>query len=468
MRLRTLLLAVTVVLGAACSESDLRIPLDQARAPALPPSDELLEDADEVVALALADLEAYWEDTITELYGVRFEPLRGGYVPFGPTTPLPRCGQEQLRYEQVAENALYCPAADLIAWDRTTLIPDLQQRFGTLTVGMVMAHEFAHAVQNRAMTEGATVVLELQADCFAGAWVDDVDDRIATFSTDDGALDQAIAGLLELRDTVGVPGYDQMAHGSGFDRVGAFQDGFEQGPSACAAYEDDPPDVVAIPFSGLNDRLTGGNLPTEQLLDPLGLDLDAFFDTYVTRAGGRWAPVDELVFLDPADGPVRCGDSVVEGADLVDAAFHCVSDRTHYLDGTSLVPALEQIGDFAVAGEIARLHAFAAQARLRLDGDPAEEELHADCLAGAFAGAEFAERVPEVRDPTRDPLEQERRRIVDGMRPQQLRLSPGDLDEVVIAFLAFGSDGEASAFERTAAFRAGVVDGADACGRYLD
>ena len=58
-------------------------------------------------------------------------------------------------------------------------------------------------------------------------------------------LDQAVAGLLELRDTLGVPGYDAMAHGSGFDRVSAFQDGYEDGPTTCVAYEDEPPTVVA-------------------------------------------------------------------------------------------------------------------------------------------------------------------------------------------------------------------------------
>src|SRR5690606_11812022 len=151
------------------------------------------------------------------------------------------------------------------AWDRVNLIPDLQERFGSLTVGLVMAHEFAHAVQVRAGVLGATVTLELQADCFAGAWVDDVDDRIPTFHTGADALDSAVAGLLELRDSLGVPGYDASAHGSGFDRVSAFQEGYEDGPEACATYADDPPPVVAIPFGSATDQATGGNLPLDEL-----------------------------------------------------------------------------------------------------------------------------------------------------------------------------------------------------------
>ncbi len=62
-----------------------------------------------------------------------------------------------------------------------------------------------------------------------------------------------------------------------------------------------------------------------------------------------------------------------------------------------------------------------------------------------FSSAEFLQQIPE----------------------QQLQLSPGDLDEVIIAFLAFGGETEASAFERTAAFRAGFVQGFDACEAFL-
>ncbi|MFP5321037.1 MAG: neutral zinc metallopeptidase [Acidimicrobiia bacterium] len=447
MRRRTLLLAVILLAAGACTESDLTITIDR-------PADRTVEggpapdaeDADAVATLALQDLEAYWADAMLEVYGTRFEPLRGGYLPYGPGTPLPSCGQQALDYELVAENALYCPFEDYIAWDRTTLLPDLQARFGPLTVGMVMAHEFAHAVQNRADTEGAAVTLELQADCFAGAWVADVDDRLDTFSTGGDALDEAVAGLLELRDTLGVPGYAPVAHGSGFDRVSAFQDGYEGGPQVCAAFEQEPPTVVAIPFGSLDDEISGGNLPLEELVDPLVLDLESFFDEVFAGAGQDWEPVRGIELFDPADGPIRCGDDEVAGDELVDAAFHCAADGTHYLDGANLVPALEEIGDFAFGGEVARLHAFAAQDQLGLGtGDPEAEGLHADCFAGAYAGAEFAGAVPD----------------------QQLQLSPGDLDEVIIAFLAFGGEGEATAFERTAAFRDGFLAGVTACPAYL-
>ena len=105
------------------------------------------------------------------------------------------------------------------------------------------------------------------------------------------------------------------------------------------------------------------------------------------------------------------------------------------------MPALDEIGDFAFGGEIARQYAFAAQVQLGLLDRHADTDLHADCLTGLYAAAEFDLTIPD----------------------QQLVLSPGDLDEIIIAFLAFGGDADASAFQRTVAFRTGFLDGFDAC-----
>jgi len=450
MRRPTLLTPLLVLLAlatGACAESDLELSIDQPGTRSGRTSDQIAADPDDVVRVALGDLEAYWGDTLEDVYGVEFQPLRGGYVAYGPGTALPRCGEEPLTYDQVAENALYCPTEDLIAWDRVALVPNLQERFGPLTVALVMAHEFAHAIQNRAELAGATVTLELQADCFAGAWVDDVDDRIETFATDADALDQAVAGLLELRDTLGVSGRDPSAHGSGFDRVSAFQDGFENGPEACATYTADPPSVVAIPFGGPRDVSLGGNLPLDELLEPLILDLESFFTALLAQQGRTWDPVDAFEPFDPAEGPITCGPAEVSSADLELGSFYCASDDTAYMDADGLIPELEAIGDFAFGGELARLYAFAAQEQLDVDADDrVREGLHADCVTGVYTAAQFLGEIPD----------------------QELQLSPGDVDEIIIAFLAFGGESEASAFERTAAFRSGFVRGFGSCEAFLD
>jgi predicted metalloprotease len=440
------LLLVIALLAAACTESDVAL-RDERTGRTAPerPAGDLVTDPDEVVQLALDDLGTYWSRTMVEVYAIEFRPLAGGFVPFGARSPLPSCGPEPLTYAQIADNALYCPAEDLIAWDRELLVPDLQVRFGSLTVGLVMAHEFAHAVQARAGVRGATVNLELQADCFAGAWVDDVDDRISTFHTGGDALDEAVAGLLELRDSLGVPGYDTSAHGSGFDRVSAFQQGFEVGPGACATYADAPPAVVAIPFGSPNDAASGGNLPLDELLDPLVSDLESFFAALFDERGATWDPVGGFVPFQPGDGALSCGDDEIPQAELELAGFYCVADDTAYMDADGLIPALADIGDFAFGGELARIYALAAQEQLGVDADEVTVGLHADCLTGVFAAAEFLRQVPD----------------------QRLVLSPGDLDEIIVAFLAFGGEAGATAFDRTAAFRAGFVEGVEPCDRLV-
>lgn len=117
---------VLLLLVAGCARSDLTLSSDRVGG-RLDPShrgpDLSDADPDQVVEVALDDLQAYWSDAYPDLYGGSFRPLGGGYVPYGPTTPVPSCGSDAITYEDVAANALYCPDEDLIAWDRVALIP---------------------------------------------------------------------------------------------------------------------------------------------------------------------------------------------------------------------------------------------------------------------------------------------------------------------------------------------------------
>ena len=81
----------------------------------------------------------------------------------------------------------------------------------------------------------------------------------------------------------------------------------------------------------------------------------------------------------------------------------------------NLVPALYDIGDYAVATELARQFAYAAQVRLGNLDNTLATNLQADCYAGVYASSGFSGNRGE---------------------DQKLVLSPGDLDEAVIAFLA--------------------------------
>jgi predicted metalloprotease len=413
--------------------------------------------SEEVVEAALADVEAFWDRTFDDVYGRPYEPIRGGFWPYGPTSDQPPCGSPPPRYEEVAGNAFYCPSADLIAWDAVALVPELYEEFGGFTLGIVFAHELGHAVQERAGVAGPTIMRELQADCFAGAWTADVEDGGAEhFEVGVEDLDRAVAGFLELRDEVGVVRADHpAAHGTGFDRIGAFVEGYEHGASRCAAYPDEfaagDHVVVEVPFSQA-DLQTGGNLPLEDLGPLLLADLEDFWSQRFAEEGETWTPVADVVTFDPSVDEVECGDETFTGDLLVEASFYCAPSDTIFLDGSVLLPALVEIGDYAVATEIARQYAFAAQQRLGVSENTLETNLHADCLAGLYAFSGFAG---------------------DRGDDQQLFLSAGDLDEAVIGFLR-NSDASAdvddrddrsvgTAFQRFNAYRDGFLEGPDAC-----
>lgn len=457
---RTLALATAALLLAACAaEADPDVlgprgrPGTSAEAgrgtPSGPPTDPRA-----LAAAAIADVERFWVATYPGIYGGPFEPV-DGYHAYGPDTPMPPCGDPPPSYDEIADNAFYCPTDDLIAWDEVALVPDLEDKFGPFTIGIVLAHEFAHAVQSRADVAGRTIDLELQADCFSGAWTA----HVATggsdvFRVDDDVLDASVAGMIAISDAPGTTEDDPLAHGSGFDRIGAFQDGFENGPRRCADYDGTPRMTVEFHFpDGDLASSTPGDMPLEDqgpgapgLLSLIQVDLNEFFDWMLADVGATWQPVDRLVLADPDVDQVTCGGETLAGDGLRHVALYCVDENLVLLDGAGLVPDLYAIGDFAVASEIAGLWAIAAQVQLGVS-DGTGVALAADCLTGAWAASAFPD-APEITPST------------------DLQISAGDLDEGIMGFLAYGgSDAseDTTVFERTDALRTGVLDGHRAC-----
>jgi predicted metalloprotease len=413
--------------------------------------------SEEIILAALADVESFWAATYPEVYDAPYEPIAGGFWGYGPDTELPPCGEPGLTYDDVEGNAFYCGPGDLIAWDEVALTPQLYEEFGGFTLAIVMAHEFGHAIQARAGAFSPGIVAELQADCFAGAWTGAVEAGMApSFELTLDDLDRAVAGFLELRDGIGVAAQDPLAHGTGFDRIGAFQEGFELGAAHCVEYPDMAERgeliVVEVPFTDPEDFERGGDLPLAEVF-PLALeDLDNFWEVLFRELGEVWEPVSDVVVLDATTDSVECGTGSFAGDDLDGASFYCAPDDVIYIDHTSVIEPLYEIGDYAVATELARLHAYAAQERLGESENTLESNLAADCYAGIYASSGFLGNRGE---------------------DQRLFLSPGDLDEAVIAFLRTSDSGTTiesgggtvgSAFQRFGAFRSGFTDGLDACG----
>jgi predicted metalloprotease len=460
--LQILPLFIAFTLGASACATEATFQTASIDEPAAPDSrlgGHTDATSGEVVKAAISDVSAFWQRTYEDLYGTPFQPISGGFWPYGPDTVQPPCGQPEPTYRDIAGNAFYCPGADLIAWDEATLIPELYDEFGGFTIGIVLAHEFGHAIQARAGTTGNdTVVLELQADCFAGAWARDVEEGNAEhFDLTADALDEALAGFLALRDGVGTSAEDPRAHGAGFDRIGSFVDGYESGVNRCAAYPEDAATgdlvVVEVPYERQDDYERGGNLPLDELGPILVEDLEGFWTNLFEAEGEDWTKIAGVEPIDAADPDAGCEDHLGD----LNRSFYCVDDNTIYVDEADLIPALNEIGDYAVATEIARAYAFAAQARLGSDESTAATNLNADCLTGFYASSGFyGDREDEE---------------------QALTLSPGDLDEAVIAFLLnsdAGSDvddGDVSvgtAFQRFRAYRDGFISGLPACNALLE
>ncbi len=134
------------------------------------------------------------------------------------------------------------------------------------------------------------------------------------FEVTSGELDTALAGILDLRDPVGTDKLDPSAHGSGFDRVGAFQDGFDNGVTKCKDYRDDDPMVLALPFNDPEDAANGGDAPYDSIVNGVPYDLEDYWThVYPEIADGQaWPPVHGLEPFDPSSPP-NCGDQSAEG-----------------------------------------------------------------------------------------------------------------------------------------------------------
>ncbi|HEY7072158.1 MAG TPA: neutral zinc metallopeptidase [Acidimicrobiales bacterium] len=409
---------------------------------------------------ATEDVSAYWRVTYPEVYGGDFEELAGFY-PYGPNTDPPPCGNPPPSYEEIADNAFYCDGDDIIAWDEASFIPYMNETFGSFTVPIVIAHEFGHAIQARAGAVDRTVDLELQADCFAGAWTAWVADGDApAFTPDDVDLDSAVAGMTAIRDAPGTSPDEAFAHGSAFDRVTAFQDGFENSAEGCSTYDD--PDVdrdtVELPFDPSDDTngVEGGNMVLEDgpdapdgigLLTRLVTDLNLFYGEVFTELGDEWVPVDDLVLVDPDEDSIECDGERLSGDELELHGLYCADENVVVLDGGTLVHELSAIGDFAVGAEVARLWAQAAQVQLGVSDDD-QAGLQADCLTGVWSIS--------LSDPESTP-------------DSDLSTSPGDLDEAIqgiVAFANLNDEQVGTAFERTDALRTGYREGYHGCEDY--
>jgi hypothetical protein len=394
-------------------------------------------DLGATTAATEASLGRFWGVAMPATYHQRFAALRGGFRPTTPGSPPFSCGGHRETYRDVRGNAFYCPADDYIAWDAAQLFPGLDHTFGNVAPAVVLAHEMGHAVQTRAGVDAASLVVELQADCFAGSWARfaqaDTTDPVAVT---DRALDSAVRAILVLRDRPGTPGVVPQAHGLGFDRVNAFQTGYSSGVPACAAFPTEGVLTTELPFRTPAEAATRGNEPYEVAVPLFAESLDRFWTAGVPAVapGGRFVrPVRRPVAAPPLPPCATAG-----AYDPMSAAGYCPADNT-VTWADDLLRRVHTEGDLVTGAVLSDVWGRAAQAQagLTLRGAPAS--LQRACSTGAWVSSIASGDIPVFT------------------------LSPGDVDEVLAAVLATAGPDTGGAFERAEALRVGILHGLAAC-----
>ena len=459
LRYRAAPLALAVALLTGCSTTVVRGvaspapggPVDVA-AEAFPITGVGDEPIDQFARNALADLNTFWSAAYPEFFDGPFTPLEGGYFSVDsdavdestyPETGV-GCAESPTPPDSVADNAFYDPACDLIAYDRA-LLDELSTDFGRFLVPVVMAHEFAHAMQGRFgfAASGRSIQDETQADCLAGAWTAWVAaGEAAHVSIRTPELDDVVRGFLLLRDDVGSDPEDPAAHGSYFDRVSAFYEGFDGGVAPCRdEFGEDR--LFTLEAFDPTEQANEGNAPYSDIVEWTGATLPVFWESVFRVAFGEDFDPPAVEAFD-STAP-ECGEL---GSDDRDLGF-CAAEQTVYHDETELTrPAHEALGDFAVATALSLPYALAARAQADLSTDDGAATRSAVCLTGWYTAQWYGGA------------------FIDTLA---VSLSPGDVDEAVQFLLTYGvedqvfPDVSASGFELVGAFRLGFLEGGAAC-----
>ncbi|MDO3687218.1 neutral zinc metallopeptidase [Micromonospora sp. C28ISP2-4] len=209
-------------------------------------------------ALYVNSIQAYWRTAMPEAFGEQYRPSKTVFFSQNVSTA---CGAADS-----GVGPFYCPADDLVYIDLSfyKLLADQLGAEGEFAQPYVLAHEYGHHVQDLLGTEAQmrrqqqrdpqnanalSVKLELQADCYAGAWAknatgtaDDKGQKIFTSITEQD-ISQAIDTAEKIGDDAiqqrsGRPvNPDEFTHGSSEQRKQWFTKGFTTGdPKSCDTF----------------------------------------------------------------------------------------------------------------------------------------------------------------------------------------------------------------------------------------
>jgi predicted metalloprotease len=404
-------------------------------------------EVDEFARSAISDIEEFWTAAYGQTFHGAFKPVDQvlSWDSNGENTEF--CGGDTVGLV----NAGFCFDDDTIGWDRGDLLPSLRAADGDMAVSMVLAHEYGHAIQRQSGLAGKqtpTLVAEQQADCLAGVymrWVAEGHSPRFTLSTGDG-LNNLLAAMIEFRDPLLNERETESIvnpHGSAFERVSAFQFGFTDGASSCAAIDQKEVDQRRGELPTLlQDNDTGDVAITEQSVRDVVEAMSAAFHP------------DHPPTLEFAREPTPCPDSHAKAP-----AMYCPARNAIVVDLSALQklgtkppddgPGLAT-GDNTGYSVVLSRYALALQHDRALVLDDATTALRTACLTGV-ATAKLTKGLTAPGGNT-------------------ITLTAGDLDEAVSGLLVNGyaasdvnGDTVPAGFSRIDAFRVGVLGSDDRC-----
>jgi predicted metalloprotease len=209
-------------------------------------------ELEQVVCGAVDDVSLYWDEQYPQSFQGTFP---GTDTVFFSGATSTGCGRASAQI-----GPFYCPTDQLVYFD-LDFLSRLQERFGAtgdLAAQYIVAHEYGHHVQNvlgiNAQVREAqrndpsranqySVALELQADCFAGAWASDAAAR-GLFDRP-GEVEEALNAAAAVGDdriqetTTGRVDPESWTHGSSGQRVEWFSRGYRTGdPQQCTTFSE--------------------------------------------------------------------------------------------------------------------------------------------------------------------------------------------------------------------------------------